>query len=118
MFQVRIHGRGGQGVATAAEMPSVAAFLEGERVQVFPSFGSQRTGAPAVAFRRIADEEIRLREPIQQPDAAIVQDPTLFRSGRSTRSKASASAAGARADATIGAPIDIRNDRSDAMAPR
>ena len=79
MFQVRIHGRGGQGVVTAAEMLSVAAFLEGKHAQAFPSFGSERTGAPVVAFCRIADKEIRLREPIQEPDALIVQDPTLFK---------------------------------------
>ena len=79
MFEVRIHGRGGQGVVTAAEMLSVAAFLEGKHAQAFPSFGSERTGAPVVAFCRLADKEIRLREPIQTPDALIVQDPTLFR---------------------------------------
>lgn len=80
MFQVRIHGRGGQGVVTAAEMLSVAAFLEGKHAQAFPSFGSERMGAPVVAFCRIADSEIRLREPIQNPDALIVQDATLFKS--------------------------------------
>ena len=79
MFEVRIHGRGGQGVVTAAEMLSVAAFLEGKHAQAFPSFGSERTGAPVVAFCRISDREIRLREPIQNPDALIVQDPTLFK---------------------------------------
>jgi pyruvate ferredoxin oxidoreductase gamma subunit len=79
MFQVRIHGRGGQGVVTAAELLSVAAFLEGEYAQAFPSFGSERTGAPVVSFCRIDDKEIRLREPILDPDALIVQDPTLFR---------------------------------------
>ena len=79
MFEVRIHGRGGQGVVTASEMLSVAAFLEGKHAQAFPSFGSERTGAPVVAFCRIDDKEIRLREPIQTPDALIVQDPTLFR---------------------------------------
>jgi pyruvate ferredoxin oxidoreductase gamma subunit len=78
MFQVRIHGRGGQGVVTAAEMLSSAAFLEGRHAQAFPSFGSERTGAPVVAFCRIADQEIRLREPVMQPDAIIVQDPTLL----------------------------------------
>ena len=46
MFQVRIHGRGGQGVVTAAELLSVAAFREGRHAQAFPSFGSERTGAP------------------------------------------------------------------------
>jgi len=78
MFQVRIHGRGGQGVVTGAEMLSIAAFLEGRFAQAFPSFGSERTGAPVVAFCRIADKEIRLREPVVEPDALIIQDPTLL----------------------------------------
>jgi pyruvate ferredoxin oxidoreductase gamma subunit len=79
MFQVRIHGRGGQGVVTAAELLSVAAFLEGKHAQAFPSFGSERTGSPVVSFCRIDDKEIRLREPILEPDGLIVQDPTLFK---------------------------------------
>jgi pyruvate ferredoxin oxidoreductase gamma subunit len=78
MFQVRIHGRGGQGVVTGAEMLSIAAFLEGKHAQAFPSFGSERTGAPVVAFCRIDNREIRLREPIMAPDAIIIQDPTLL----------------------------------------
>jgi pyruvate ferredoxin oxidoreductase gamma subunit len=78
MFQLRIHGRGGQGVVTAAELVSIAAFIEGRHAQAFPSFGSERTGAPVVAFCRIDDREIRVREPIAEPDALIVQDPTLL----------------------------------------
>jgi pyruvate ferredoxin oxidoreductase gamma subunit len=79
MFQIRIHGRGGQGVVTAAELLSVAAFREGKHAQAFPSFGSERTGAPVVSFCRIDNREIRLREPILEPDALIVQDPTLLK---------------------------------------
>jgi pyruvate ferredoxin oxidoreductase gamma subunit len=78
MLQIRIHGRGGQGVVTAAEMVSIAAFEQGRHAQAFPSFGSERTGAPVVAFCRIDDREIRLREPILAPDVLIVQDPTLL----------------------------------------
>jgi pyruvate ferredoxin oxidoreductase gamma subunit len=78
MFQIRIHGRGGQGVVTAAEMLSIAAFREGRHAQAFPSFGSERTGAPVVAFCRLDDKEIRLREPVLAPDALIIQDPTLL----------------------------------------
>ena len=78
IFQVRIHGRGGQGVVTAAEMLSIAAFVEGRHAQAFPSFGSERTGAPVASFCRIDDREIRAREPIAQPDALIIQDPTLL----------------------------------------
>jgi pyruvate ferredoxin oxidoreductase gamma subunit len=77
MIQIRIHGRGGQGVVTAAELLSVAAFLEGRHAQAFPSFGSERTGAPVVAFCRIDERPIRSHEPIAHPDALIVQDPTL-----------------------------------------
>jgi pyruvate ferredoxin oxidoreductase gamma subunit len=78
MFQVRIHGRGGQGVVTAAEMLSIAGFREGRHAQAFPSFGSERTGAPVVAYCRLDDKEIRLREPVLEPDALIIQDPTLL----------------------------------------
>ena len=78
MFQVRIHGRGGQGVVTAAEILSVAAFDEGRQAQAFPSFGSERTGAPVVSYCRIDDKEIRTREPVMVPDAIIIQDATLI----------------------------------------
>lgn len=78
MFEVRVHGRGGQGVVTAAELLSVAAFTEGRHAQAFPSFGSERTGAPVVAYCRIADREIRTHAPIVAPDAVIIQDVTLL----------------------------------------
>ncbi|HTU98255.1 MAG TPA: 2-oxoacid:acceptor oxidoreductase family protein [Solirubrobacteraceae bacterium] len=78
MFEIRIHGRGGQGVVTAAELLSVSAFDEGRHAQAFPSFGSERTGAPVAAFCRIDDRPIRSREPVSQPDAVIVVDPTLL----------------------------------------
>jgi pyruvate ferredoxin oxidoreductase gamma subunit len=78
MFQVRIHGRGGQGVVTAAEMLSIAAFENGKHAQAFPTFGSERTGAPVTSFCRIDENPIRVREPITEPDALIIQDPTLL----------------------------------------
>ena len=77
-FEVRIHGRGGQGVVTAAELLSVAGFAEGRHAQAFPSFGSERTGAPVVAFCRFADSAIRTREPVSHPDALVIQDATLL----------------------------------------
>jgi pyruvate ferredoxin oxidoreductase gamma subunit len=78
MFQVRIHGRGGQGVVTGAEMLSIAAFEDGKHAQAFPTFGSERTGAPVTSFCRIDDGPIRSREPVSEPDALIIQDPTLL----------------------------------------
>jgi pyruvate ferredoxin oxidoreductase gamma subunit len=56
----------------------MAAFAEGKNAQAFPSFGSERMGAPVVSFCRIDDHEIRSREPVMQPDALIIQDPTLL----------------------------------------
>jgi Pyruvate/2-oxoacid:ferredoxin oxidoreductase gamma subunit len=77
-FEIRIHGRGGQGVVTAAELLAAAAFAEGRHAQAFPSFGSERTGAPVVSFCRVSDRPIRTREPVMHPDALIIQDPTLL----------------------------------------
>jgi pyruvate ferredoxin oxidoreductase gamma subunit len=78
MFQVRFHGRGGQGVVTAAELLAAAAFREGRHAQAFPSFGSERMGAPVMSFCRIDDKPIRTHEPVTEPDALIIQDPTLL----------------------------------------
>ena len=54
MIAIRLHGRGGQGVVTSSELLASAAFLEGRHAQAFPTFGSERTGAPVAAFCRIA----------------------------------------------------------------
>ncbi len=62
-------------------MLSIAAFLEGRYAQAFPSFGSERMGAPVMAFCRISDRPIRSREPVARPDVIIVQDPTLLHHG-------------------------------------
>ena len=77
MFEVRLHGRGGQGVVTAADLLALAAFEEGRHAQSFPSFGSERTGAPVVAYCRLSERDIRTREPVVAPDCVIVIDPTL-----------------------------------------
>jgi pyruvate ferredoxin oxidoreductase gamma subunit len=77
-WQVRFHGRGGQGVVTAAELLSIAAFFEGYFSQAFPTFGSERAGAPVTAFCRISGRKIRTRSPITAPDVVVVQDPTLL----------------------------------------
>ena len=63
---------------TAAELLSVAAFKDGRYAQAFPMFGSERTGAPVMSFCRIDDRPIRTREPVTEPDALVVQDPTLL----------------------------------------
>jgi len=76
--EVRIHGRGGQGSVTAAELLAVAAFEDGKYSQAFPFFGVERRGAPVTAFARLSEKKIRLRSQIYEPDYVIVQDATLI----------------------------------------
>jgi pyruvate ferredoxin oxidoreductase gamma subunit len=78
MIEIRLHGRGGQGVVTAAELLASAAFSDGKHTQAFPTFGSERMGAPVASFVRISDSPIRIRSQIYEPDYVIVQDPTLI----------------------------------------
>ncbi|MEA2088527.1 MAG: pyruvate ferredoxin oxidoreductase subunit gamma [Patescibacteria group bacterium] len=78
MTEIRIHGRGGQGVVTASELIAIAAFYEGKESQAFPNFGVERRGAPIEAYARISDKPIRLRSQIYEPDFIIVQDDTLI----------------------------------------
>ena len=79
MRELRIHGRGGQGSVTAAELIAVAAFEGGVYAQAFPAFGVERRGAPVQAFVRFDNQKIRLRSQIYEPDYIIVQDSTLIR---------------------------------------
>ena len=77
MIQIRLHGRGGQGTVTAAELLASAAFDDGREAQAFPAFGVERRGAPVQAFCRISEQPIRNRSQIYQPDIVVVQDTTL-----------------------------------------
>jgi len=78
MKEIRIHGRGGQGSVTAAELLAIAAFEDGRYSQAFPAFGVERRGAPVMAFVRLSDQTIRLRSQVYNPDYVIVQDATLI----------------------------------------
>lgn len=82
MLEIRIHGRGGQGSVTAAELIAVAAFYDGKYSQAFPNFGVERRGAPVMAYCRIAESPIHLREQIYFPDYVIVQDSSLVNDDR------------------------------------
>ncbi|NPA94270.1 MAG: pyruvate ferredoxin oxidoreductase subunit gamma [Thermodesulfobacteria bacterium] len=77
MKEVRIHGRGGQGGVTSAELVATAAIAEGKYAQAFPSFGPERRGAPVAAFIRVSDHQIRTREKVYHPDIVMVLDPSL-----------------------------------------
>jgi len=82
MIEIRIHGRGGQGSVTMAELLAEAAYYGGKISQAFPNFGVERRGAPVTAFVRIDDKPIRLRSQVYAPDYAIVQDTSLLIDGK------------------------------------
>ena len=77
-MEIRLHCRGGQGAATAATILARAAAEEGKYVQAFPFFGTERRGAPVMAFVRISDTPIWVRCQIYNPNYVLVLDPTLL----------------------------------------
>ncbi len=77
MKEIRFHGRGGQGVVTAAEVLAAAALYEGKYGQSFPFFGPERRGAPVVSYLRVDESPIRHRQGVYAPDAVVVLDPQL-----------------------------------------
>jgi len=79
MIEIRLHGRGGQGAVTSAELLALAAINQGKYAQAFPSFGPERRGAPVVAFCRIDEKPIRIRTNIYNPDLVLVLDPSILR---------------------------------------
>lgn len=79
LFEVRWHGRGGQGAWTASELLAKAAIYEGKHVQSFPEFGPERMGAPVTAFTRVSTKPIRVHCSVYKPDAVVVLDATLLK---------------------------------------
>ena len=79
MIEIRLHGRGGQGAVTAANILATAAFEGGKQSQSFPTFGVERRGAPVESYVRISDKQINIRSQIYEPDMLIVLDPSLLR---------------------------------------
>ncbi len=78
IFEVRFHGRGGQGAWTASLLLAQAGLKEEKFIQSFPAFGPERAGAPITAFTRISAEKIQLHSSIYEPDVVVVLDPTLL----------------------------------------
>jgi pyruvate ferredoxin oxidoreductase gamma subunit len=79
LSEVRLHGRGGQGVVSAAQLIADAAVLEGKYVQAFPEFGAERSGAPIAAYARVSDEPIEIHSFIKNPNVVVVVDRSMAR---------------------------------------
>jgi len=78
MFEVRFHGRGGQGAVMAAQTLAEAAVIEGNYAVAFPFFGAERRGAPVLAFTRIDKNKILSKTQVYAPDCVVVLDDTLL----------------------------------------
>lgn len=80
LYEIRWHGRGGQGAITAAKIVARAAHLMGYKgVTATPSFGAERRGAPVSASTRISPEPIMVVSQVIKPDAVVVLDQTLLK---------------------------------------
>ena len=77
-YEIRWHGRGGQGAVTAAKMVAELALGEGKYFQAFPEYGPERSGAPIVAFTRVSDEPIQIYAGVEHPQIVVVLDPSLL----------------------------------------
>ncbi len=78
MKEIRLHGRGGQGVAIAAEILAGAFIIEGKHAAAFPMFGAERRGAPVMAFVRFDDRPVLEKTQVYAPDCLIVTDPVMW----------------------------------------
>ena len=79
MFEIRFHGRGGQGAVIGAIILAKAAMSEGKFAQSFPLFGAERRGAPVQAFLRIDAKYIYMKDVVQRPDHVVVLDAGLIK---------------------------------------
>ncbi|MFC1934720.1 2-oxoacid:acceptor oxidoreductase family protein [Chloroflexota bacterium] len=79
IYEIRWHGRGGQGAITAAKIVAQAAYLEGyQGVTAAPSFGAERRGAPVSALTRISSTPVMVVSQVEKPDVVVVLDHTLL----------------------------------------
>jgi len=79
MKEIKLLGRGGQGVVTAAQVLATASFLEGRWAQTFPQYGAERRGAPVIAYVRWDSQPIATRNKVYAPDVVMVLDWNLFK---------------------------------------
>lgn len=85
LLEIRWHGRGGQGVKTAALLLADVLFYSGKYVQGFPEYGPERMGAPVTAYNRISNDKIRVHSNIYEPGYVAVVDHSLIRSANVTK---------------------------------
>ena len=79
MYEIRWHGRAGQGIITVSRLLAYAGLLEKKHIQSFPEFGPERIGAPMTGFTRISDSPIEVHSRINNPNVVVVLDSSLLK---------------------------------------
>ena len=80
LYEIRWHGRGGQGAVTAAKIVAQAAYFKGyQGVTAAPSFGAERRGVPVSALTRISTEAIAVVSQVEKPNAVVALDQSLLK---------------------------------------
>lgn len=78
LIEIRWHGRGGQGVKTAALLFADVMLSQGKHIQAFPEYGPERMGAPVQSFNRFSGEQIVIHCSVEHPNVVVLLDPTLI----------------------------------------
>ena len=81
MLEIKISGRGGQGVVVAASTLGLSFFKAGMYPQCYSVYGGERRGAPVVGFLRVDGEKILHKCEIRRPNSLIYLDESLFDAG-------------------------------------
>lgn len=76
MKELRMHGRGGQGIVVGGEMLSNAFLNEGKYLAVMPSYGVERRGSDVTAYGRLSDKPVREKSMSYHPDYLVIFDPS------------------------------------------
>lgn len=77
MKEIRLHGRGGQGVVKASQIVVKAAVAGGTQGQFIPFFGVERKGSPVFGYLRLSKEPIRRKMQVYEPEILIILDDSL-----------------------------------------
>lgn len=78
VYEIRFHGRGGQGAKTASILLAKSAAAAGKYIQAFPDYGAERAGAPMKSYAKISDTELRDKSKVTHPNMVAVLDETLI----------------------------------------
>ena len=78
MKEIRLHGRGGQGVVKASHIVVKAAVSGHKHGQFIPFFGVERKGSPVYGYLRVSDEKIRRKTQVYDPDILLIFDDSLL----------------------------------------